>query len=114
MIRRQLDATGRPVVEAENGREALQRARERAPAAVILDLMMPVMDGFEFIGDFRADPAFEATPVVVITAKSLDAAEREKLRSQVAAVLQKGGYTRETLLEQIRKALRPPGEAEVA
>jgi hypothetical protein len=114
MIRRQLDDTGRAVIEAADGREALERARERAPSAVILDLMMPVMDGFEFIRDFRADPAFEATPVIVITAKSLDAAEREKLRDQVAMVLQKGGYTRENLLEQIRKAMRPPGEAEVA
>jgi PAS domain S-box-containing protein len=114
MIRRQLDGTGRAVMEAGDGSEALTRARERRPAAVILDLMMPVMDGFEFIRDFRADPAFESTPIVVVTAKTLDAAEREALRSQVATVLQKGDYTRDNLLEQVRKALRPPGEAEVA
>ena len=114
MIRRQLDGSGRAVVEAGDGSEALARARERRPAAVILDLMMPVMDGFEFIRDFRADPAFESTPVVVVPAKTLDAAEREALRSHVATVLQKGDYTRDNLLDQIRKALRPPGEAEVA
>ena len=114
MIRRQLDATGWAVAEAGDGREALQRARERTPSAVVLDLMMPVMDGFEFIREFREDEAFASVPVVVVTAKSLDTAEREMLRSQVEAVLEKGAYTREDLLDQVRQALRVRRDAAVA
>jgi PAS domain S-box-containing protein len=105
MIRRQLRRSDRRVVEAANGQEALERAAERTPALVVLDLMMPVMDGFEFLNRFRSQPAFAGVPVIVVTAKDLDDADRRALQGRVAQVLGKGEYSREDLLRRIRTSL---------
>jgi signal transduction histidine kinase/CheY-like chemotaxis protein len=92
---------------ALDGREALQRMEPEAPGVVLLDLMMPGMDGFEFLAEKQRRPAWADIPVVVLTARDLTPAERERLRAaQVSAVLQKGLYTRGELVEEIRKAVR--------
>ncbi|MGB5211546.1 MAG: response regulator, partial [Gammaproteobacteria bacterium] len=105
MMTRQLKALQRNVVEAADGEEALQRATERTPALVLLDLMMPVMDGFEFLEHFRAIDAFADIPVVVVTAKDLSDAEMRSLRSKAEKVLSKGHYTREQLVAQVRSGI---------
>ena len=92
---------------AMDGREALQRMEAEVPGIVLLDLMMPGMDGFEFLAEKQRRPAWADIPVVVLTARDLTPPEQERLRSaQVAAVLQKGLYTRGDLVEEIRKAVR--------
>ncbi|HEX9011346.1 MAG TPA: response regulator [Holophagaceae bacterium] len=99
---------------ALDGREALQRMEVETPGVVLLDLMMPGMDGFEFLAEKQRREGWADIPVVVLTARDLSPAERERLRAaQVGAVLQKGLYTRGELVEEIRKAVRrgmPPVE----
>ena len=93
------------MVEAENGRVALDRVAAAAPALILLDLMMPEMDGFEFLDALRADERWRSIPVTVITAKDVTVEERERLAAQVQRILQKGAYAREELLAEIRRLL---------
>jgi signal transduction histidine kinase/DNA-binding response OmpR family regulator len=102
LLRRILEREGFTVTEADNGRVALERARERAPGLVVLDLMMPEMDGFEFVAEFRRHEAWRAIPIIVVTAKDVSAEDRERLNGGVERILQKGAYTREALLREVR------------
>lgn len=102
MMRRMLEKAGWSVAEAENGRVALERVAECRPELILLDLMMPEMDGFQFIAELRQRPEAQKIPIVVITAMSLTEAERQRLNGSVVQVLQKGAYSREELLEQVR------------
>ena len=71
LLRRMLEPEGYTVVEAENGRAALAHLRDGAPSVILLDLMMPEMDGFEFAAEFRRHEAWRAIPIIVITARDL-------------------------------------------
>ena len=102
LARRMLEREGYTVVEAENGRAALDRLRDTVPGVVLLDLMMPEMDGFDFVAAVRADAAWRSVPIVVITAKDLSPEDHERLNGYVARVLQKGALSRETLLGEVR------------
>jgi CheY-like chemotaxis protein len=93
------------VVEAGNGREALDRVAERKPDLIFLDLMMPVMDGFEFIRELRANKDYHSIPVVVVTAKDLTPEERQWLNGDVYRVFRKGSFSRDELLQQIREII---------
>jgi PAS domain S-box-containing protein len=90
VLGRTLTRDGWEVREAENGRVALERIGEREPTLVLLDLMMPEMDGFEFVEALRARPDGQRVPVVVLTAKDLTAADRERLAGSVTRIVQKG------------------------
>jgi CheY-like chemotaxis protein len=90
---------------AANGREALAQMDVEDPAIILLDLMMPEMDGFEFLSEIRSLPRASTVPVIVVTAKELTAAERSKLNGQVTTVLQKGNYSRDELLSEIASQL---------
>ncbi len=74
---RYLDFVGKNTIQAENGREGLERAREKIPDLVLLDLSMPVMDGWETIRRLKQDPATSRIPVIALTGKHLDFAELE-------------------------------------
>ena len=102
LARRMLEREGYTVVEANNGRAALDRLRETVPGVVLLDLMMPEMDGFDFVAAVRADAAWRSVPIVVITAKDLSPEDHERLNGYVARVLQKGALSREALLGEVR------------
>ena len=80
------------VRESADGESALLEMRRRAPDVVVLDLMMPVLDGFGVLATMRADPVLSSVPVVVLTAKSLTEAERQFLSRSAVRVLQKGEY----------------------
>ena len=95
------------MTEAENGRAGLEAVANHAPALVLLDLMMPVMDGFEFLRELRARPEGRMIPVVVVTAKELTAAERDMLRSCVENIVQKGALAPEEILAEIRAKMLP-------
>jgi CheY-like chemotaxis protein len=102
MMRRILEKEGWQVAEAENGRIALEQVFECHPELILLDLMMPEMDGFQFLAQLRREAIGQAIPVVVVTAMNLTEKERQQLNGSVIQILQKGAYSREELLEQVR------------
>ncbi len=103
LFRRMLEPEGYTVVEAPNGRVALERLRDVSPSVILLDLMMPEMDGFEFVAEFRRHEAWRAIPIVVVTAKDLSHDDRERLNGHVQKILQKGTHGREQLLAEVRE-----------
>ena len=103
LLRRTIEKAGLRVVEAGDGREALSQVEAAAPVLILLDLMMPVMDGFEFLSELREKEDWRSIPVVVVTAKDLSPDERQRLDAAAERVLQKGSYTREGLLAQVRQ-----------
>lgn len=105
LIRRILEKEKIRYQEAANGREALDLIAIERPSLVLLDLMMPVMDGFEFLDILRKNPAYASIPVVVITAKDLSPEERAQLAGRVNSILQKGAVDREKLLKDITAML---------
>jgi CheY-like chemotaxis protein len=102
LARRLLGREGYTVIEAENGRAALARLRDATPGVILLDLMMPEMDGFDVIAAIQGNAAWRAIPIVVITAKDLSPEDHERLNGYVTRVLQKGALSRETLLTEVR------------
>ena len=102
LTRRQLQKVGWAVVEVENGREALERLTEIAPTVILLDLMMPEMDGFTFLTELHKREEWRSLPVIVTSAKTLTPEERLRLNGAVATIMQKGTYTCDTLLHQVR------------
>ncbi|MEX0677762.1 MAG: response regulator [Pirellulales bacterium] len=106
IVMRTVQADGHRCRHARNGREALAMVHESRPALIILDLMMPEMDGFTFLDALRVEgPDFPGIPVVVLTAKDLTAAEREHLAGRVMDTLRKGAGQRESLLEIVHRQL---------
>jgi CheY-like chemotaxis protein len=101
LLRRMLEKAGYEVVEAEHGRTALARLAELTPELILLDLMMPEMDGFEFLDELRRLPAGRTIPVVVITAKELTPEDRRRLNGSVERILEKGSVSREALLAEV-------------
>ena len=106
MIRRTLEQDGWTVCEAENGRVGLARLAEGRPELILLDLMMPEMDGFEFVAELRRHDDWKAIPVVVVTARDITPDDRVRLDGQVKKILQKGALSREELARQIRSMAR--------
>jgi PAS domain S-box-containing protein len=105
-LRRAMESEGWEVVEAEHGRIALERSADRVPDLVLLDLMMPEMNGFEFLEALRARESWRAVPVVVITAKELTDEDRRRLNGGVERVVAKGGRGLEALAAVVREHLR--------
>ena len=93
------------VWEAEGGRPALGMIAENAPDLILLDLMMPEMDGFQFLEELRARHEWCSIPVIVLTAKDLDEADRDRLSGSVTRILQKGTTTRDQLIGELRQKL---------
>jgi len=102
MLCRTVAGEGWATAEAVNGREALRRVEAHPPALILLDLMMPEMDGFEFVAALRQHPGWRTIPVVVLTAKTLSPDDRARLNGYVERIIQKGAYSREVLLAEVR------------
>jgi PAS domain S-box-containing protein len=90
LMGRALREIGCTVTQAENGRVGLERLNEALPDAILLDLMMPEMDGFEFISRVRTDSRWRRIPVIVVTAKTLTAEDLARLNGQVQHLVHKG------------------------
>ncbi len=106
LLRRVLQARGEyQIYEAADGREGIELVRRHHPDLVLLDLMMPEVDGFEVLETIRADPELEDTRIIVITAKTLSAGERRRLAGQIELLLQKGSFLDDDLLEEILSTL---------
>ena len=100
-----LENEGFQIQTASNGRLAVELAKKFKPDVVVLDLMMPEMDGFEFLEAFRKQPGCARTTVVVMTAKILTPADHQRLRGQVAQIVAKANLSPEMLAAEIRSAL---------
>ena len=106
LLRRVLQARGEyQIFEAEGGREGIELVRLHKPDLVLLDLMMPEVDGFEVLETIRADEVLATTRIIVITAKTLTASERRRLSGQIELLLQKGSFLDDDLLEDILATL---------
>ncbi|MCG3126325.1 MAG: Sensor histidine kinase RcsC [Phycisphaerae bacterium] len=113
MLRRTLERDGWRVTEAENGRTALEKLDGSDPAVIVLDLMMPEMDGFEFVMQLRREPTRRRTPIIVVTAKDLTEDDRRRLHGNVERILRKGAYRLDDLLREIAELVgEPPLRAE--
>jgi signal transduction histidine kinase/CheY-like chemotaxis protein len=102
MISRTLEKEGWTVDQAQNGRVGLERIAAATPGLILLDLMMPEMDGFEFIEALRKNESWRKIPVVVVTAMDLGEKERKLLNGQVEGILRKGAYSQEDLFTEVR------------
>jgi signal transduction histidine kinase/CheY-like chemotaxis protein/ligand-binding sensor domain-containing protein len=102
MLRRSLEKAGWQVAEAPNGKVGLEQMDGVAPALILLDLMMPEMDGFEFMEALRQRRDAPGIPVLVITAKDLTEADRRRLNGGVERIIQKGASTQAEVLELVR------------
>jgi CheY-like chemotaxis protein/two-component sensor histidine kinase len=107
LLRRMIEERGLHVVEAENGRAALAVLARITPQLVLLDLMMPEMDGFEVVARMREVEAWRRIPVVVVTAKDLTAQDRSRLSGTVERVFRKDAFDRDSLLAQLNDVIGP-------
>ncbi len=106
LLGQHLGRAGYDVREAEHGQAAIEAIEQRVPDAILLDLMMPVMDGFEFLEVLRAREAWRAIPVVVVTAMDLGEADRQALRRSVETVLEKARGAPASLLDAVAAEIR--------
>jgi len=104
-VRQLLERDNWRLIEAANGREALLLLEEHKPQLILLDLLMPVMDGFEFSLEISRHSVWSKIPMVVLTAKDITAEDRARLNGNVDRVLQKGAFNREELMQEIKRIL---------
>jgi signal transduction histidine kinase/CheY-like chemotaxis protein len=100
-----LESNGRQVKTAANGRAAIATLAQHKPAAIVLDLMLPEMDGFEVAHRLQLNPKWRDIPVVLLTARDLSNEERAVLNFPSARLLQKGNFSREDLLRELDSAI---------
>jgi CheY-like chemotaxis protein len=98
--------------ETENGRVALDCLKENRPDIILLDLMMPEMDGFQLVAALQEQPAWRRIPVIVITARDLSAEERARLNSGIEAILLKEQFSPADLIEKVRAIVGPAHQPE--
>ncbi len=106
MMARMIEKAGWDVDTAENGQVALELIEKDAPDVILLDLMMPVMDGFKFLEELRKNRGWQEIPVIVVTAKELTGDERDLLNGRVKKIIQKGAYSRDDLLREVKAMVR--------
>ncbi len=102
-----LDGEPYEVATAANGIDGLRLVAEGPPDVILLDLLMPKMDGFAVMEALAEDPRHKAIPVIVLTAKSLSSDEEAHLRRRALCVIKKQGISKEQLLKEVRRALPP-------
>jgi CheY-like chemotaxis protein len=100
-----LQAAGIKTLRAYGGRQAIDLALARRPALLVLDIMMPEVSGFDVVAALKADPYGRSIPIVIVTAKSLSAAERAELNGQVLRVVDKAGFSSDDFVSEVRRAL---------
>lgn len=105
-LREMLVPAGWQVLEADDGAAALKQILREPPVLILLDLLMPQMDGFQFLDELRRCEIGCPIPVVVVTAKDLGADETQRLNGCVVEVLRKGAYSKDQLLQEIDRRVR--------
>src|SRR3972149_6285072 len=110
LIRRILQSQGDyTIYEATNGREAIELSRHEQPDLIILDLMMPEVDGFAVLDALQADSRTASIPVIVVTAKELTSDEKALLHGRIYKLMQQGQFMNEDLADEVRALLKYAG-----
>ena len=97
-----LQSEGFEVIDASGGEEAIGKVFDEKPDLIILDLMMPVLNGFDVLERLRNSPEVKHIPIIICTAKDLTAEERERLNGKILSIVQKGARAREELVAAVR------------
>lgn len=97
---------GVKVIPAFNGEEALERAREQAPDIILLDVVLPGMNGFEVLQEIRNDPQLKDVPVVILSNLSMDKDIERGKELGVAEYIVKANFTLDQLVEKISDVLK--------
>ena len=105
ILKKMLIKDGWSIAEAENGREALKSIKDKQPALILLDLIMPIMDGFEFLNKIN-NYEDQNIPVIIITSKDLSEDDLKYLNKNSNNIIQKGNYTRNQLVTEIDKVIK--------
>jgi CheY-like chemotaxis protein len=106
-----LSRDGWTIEVATDGADALAKVSRALPDIIILDLVMPVMDGFAFLRALRARPEAHRVRVVVLTAKEVTGVERAALEGRVDRVIQKGGLLLDALRDELRRLVPADSDA---
>jgi threonine synthase len=107
LIRRILQSQGNfTILEAADGRQGLDLIQRELPDLIVLDLMMPEMDGFTVIETLRANPETATIPAIVVTAKELTPHEKNRLEGQIQALMQKGDFLNDEFVEEVRSLIK--------
>lgn len=106
MLGRMLEKEQWAVSKAANGMAALETIETAQPALIILDLMMPVMDGFEMIARLQKHPEWKKIPILVVSGKELSEEDRQRLQGHVSMILRKGSFTRDDFMAEVRHQVR--------
>jgi signal transduction histidine kinase/CheY-like chemotaxis protein len=105
-IRRILERESWTIIEADNGRVGLDKLAESAPQLVLLDLVMPELDGFGFLDEVRRTGIGMDVPIIVVTAMELTREVRDRLTGGIEAILQKGAYSLEEIEREVLAVLK--------
>jgi len=105
LLDRALKREGWNTVEVDSGAKGLVEIERKPPALIILDLMMPEMDGFEFLQTLRSKPNAADIPVIVLTSKDLTSQDRLKLNGGVERILEKGRLNRDRFLDEVKRTV---------
>jgi CheY-like chemotaxis protein len=103
MIVRSLEKDTWDVIKAADGSEGLEQLSRKTPTLILLDLMMPVMDGFEFLIEMRSNKDWRNLPVIVLTSKDLTRAGRRKLSGKVEQIVQKESYSGDQVTKLVQQ-----------
>jgi signal transduction histidine kinase/DNA-binding response OmpR family regulator len=104
LVKAVLQPAGWTVLSATDGAEGIANARSLRPSAILLDLLMPGIDGFAVVDALRAAPETSDIPIVVLTAKALSSEERDRLRGRISYVAQKADFNPAQLVDLVRRA----------
>jgi CheY-like chemotaxis protein len=105
IVVRSLEDKGMTVMSANDGIEALACVDRQCPGLILLDLILPRMNGLDFLLELRKRAHCSMVPVVVMTERDISDADREKLHGQVENILQKGAHFRQEVLEQVKELM---------
>ena len=101
LVKAMLKPFNMEVMVADGGKAGLELALKKKPDLIILDLMMPDVDGFEVVSKLREDPAASQIPILIYTAKNITSEDRERLQGNIQSIIQKGDFGKDRFLEMI-------------
>src|SRR2546430_16449269 len=101
MVKAMLKTFNMEVMVADGGKTGIEMALKKKTDMIILDLMMPDVDGFEVVSKLREDPAGSQIPILIYTAKNISSEDRERLQGNIQSIIQKGAFGKDGFLEML-------------